>query len=680
MRHTQKKKSGVAVIFLVVISMLFVSSGINAREKLDFEELLKARREAQRYEPETEIEYGLHVNEDGVLIMGDEPYIGHGINYFGLFVDPLRGRDVDYRDALVVLREYNIPFVRFAACGYWPSHFDLYFEDEDEYFSLMDDIVEAAEDIGIGLFPSLFWYNAAVPDLMDEPRNAWGDKNSKTIEFMKEYTTRVVTRYLDSPAVWGWEFGNEFNLEVDLPNPSNYRPVVNISAGTRETRDERDDLTSDMVLVAFEEFAKTVREIDGYRIISNGNANARPSAWNRKYNNSGSRDNEIQHKTMILADNPYPYDVISTHIYHEIMGSPSEPGNPFKVMGREMSVLEYYLWLADYSKEVKMPIYIGEWGASDSTVDKREETKELFYEKLDAMIKAGIPLSALWVYNLSDQEGTWNVTGDNRRVYQLEALRQANLQIMRERGLEDIVNITIRVTENEMSIFNPDSKITYTGNMADGSQVDFEQYEIKYKTDSDVLSVDAFGQISLKDSGPTAEFAKVWIELTTPRGETLESNKEKINIKRMPDPRGSKAKKTQPYELELIVEDDNQIPITSVLSREISFRIRQNLYSSTASLELLIEQGVVERFVNNNDGTYTIKMHDGENIEIQSVYVRDFTIHTDTIIFGDQDTEIYTESEKPKTQTKFLWYYPAAIISVIIICTVIVFVIRKKKR
>ena len=40
---------------------------------------------------------------------------------------------------------------------------------------------------------------------------------------MRRYTEEVVRRYKDSPAIWGWEFGNEYNLAADLPADSRDR-------------------------------------------------------------------------------------------------------------------------------------------------------------------------------------------------------------------------------------------------------------------------------------------------------------------------------------------------------------------------------------------------------------------------------------------------------------------------
>jgi len=89
----------------------------------------------------------------------------------------------------------------------------------------------------------------------------------------------VVGRYKDSPAIWGWECGNEYNLAGDLPYdhsqpyPAGWLPPIIPSLGTPTTRDPaRDFFTSDMNTMIFTAFANEVRKIDPDRIIVSGNS------------------------------------------------------------------------------------------------------------------------------------------------------------------------------------------------------------------------------------------------------------------------------------------------------------------------------------------------------------------------------------------------------------------------
>src|SRR5262245_42700592 len=119
---------------------------------------------------------GLTVSREGVLMKDGRPYRGIGVNYFDVFYHLLKEPgDASFRAEFKKLVERGIPFVRFAANGFWPADNDLYFRNKDAYFRLLDSVVSAAEENGLGLIPSLFWNWSTVPDLMHEPINAWGD-------------------------------------------------------------------------------------------------------------------------------------------------------------------------------------------------------------------------------------------------------------------------------------------------------------------------------------------------------------------------------------------------------------------------------------------------------------------------------------------------------------------------
>ncbi|MEM1782715.1 MAG: cellulase family glycosylhydrolase, partial [Nanopusillaceae archaeon] len=103
------------------------------------------------------------------------------------------------------------------ASGFWPKDWELYFKDKEKYFALLDEVINTAKKYNVGVILTLFWNVSTIPDLMGEPISAWGNPKSKTIKFMKEYTKEIVLRYKDVTAVWGYEFGNEYNLISDLP-------------------------------------------------------------------------------------------------------------------------------------------------------------------------------------------------------------------------------------------------------------------------------------------------------------------------------------------------------------------------------------------------------------------------------------------------------------------------------
>ena len=160
---------------------------------------------------------------EGRLWQEGKPLRAIGVNYCDLFQE-LLGNPESERTlrGLRFLGERKIPFVRFWACGFWPSDWQLYLTDKEEYFRRLDRVVRAAEEANVGLVPSLFWRFQTLPNVAGEFTDAWADPASKTRTMMAAYTREVVTRYRESPAIWGWEFANEVNLAVDLPNGMNF--------------------------------------------------------------------------------------------------------------------------------------------------------------------------------------------------------------------------------------------------------------------------------------------------------------------------------------------------------------------------------------------------------------------------------------------------------------------------
>jgi hypothetical protein len=364
---------------------------------------------------------GLHVGGDGVLMRTGRPFRGVGVNYFDAFYrlllvpgEPAESDLAPLRDGIRALADHGIPFARIAGCGYWPVENRLYFEDKDEYLRRFATVVSIAEENGLGLLPSLFWHTATATDLVDEPRNQWGDPDSRTHAFMRGYVRDVVRRFADSPAIWGWEFGNEYNLDADLPNASDWRPPVVPELGTRLSRDERDDLTHEQLHTAFQAFAQEVRRHDAHRIIVSGNAAPRPSAWHQREFLSWDQDTRRQFAEILRYENPDPMDVVSVHQY----------ATGEARFGADQSVTEFLRICVQESRRMGKPLFVGEFGADESVGHATAEAS--FHQLLDAIVAARVPLAALWVYDFDGQDGSWNVTSTNSRRYQLEAIAQAN--------------------------------------------------------------------------------------------------------------------------------------------------------------------------------------------------------------------------------------------------------------
>lgn len=362
----------------------------------------------------------LIVGDGGVLLKDGKPWRGIGINYFSAFGRTLKdGEDTSYREGFEVLRRHGIPFIRFMAGGFWPKEMRLYVDDREGYFRRMDGVVKAAEEAGLGLIPSLFWWSACIPDLVGEPRNAWGNPDSKTQAFMRRYVEDVVTRYVDSPAVWAWEFGNEYSLQADLPNAEEHRPWIQPRLGTRASRSKDDDLTHDDIVTAVRDFAKTVGKYDAKRPITTGHSLPRPSAHHQRVELSWKHDTPEQFAANLLEVTPDPLDMVSVHVY------------PFEKKGRfgrkNISYGEVLELCVKTARGAGKALFVGEFGAPDTEEDGGPEKARAECEEiLAAILDSGAPLAALWNYDLPSQEKFINITPTNHRSYLLDELERAN--------------------------------------------------------------------------------------------------------------------------------------------------------------------------------------------------------------------------------------------------------------
>ena len=363
---------------------------------------------------------GLYVRE-GVLRRGGRAFRGFGVNYFSAFSRVIRDpKNTSYVDGFRVLRRHSIPVVRFMCGGFWPTDWKLYRTDREEYFRRLDAFVAAAEAEGIGLIPSLFWHLSTVPDLVGEPMDQLGNVQSKTHAFLRMYIREVVGRYQDAPAVWAWEVGNEYALAADLPNASKHRPKIVPKLGTPKERTERDDLTSKHVAAVLTACAKEIRKLDPRRMILSGNALPRGHAWHNSAERSWKADTEARFREVLLRDNPDPIDTICVHVYPEARTG--------VFADRTVDLAGLMKATASTAAGAGKPLIVGEFGVGASKEGPVGERAA--FEKLLADLEAARPaLVMLWVFDHSGQNGSWNVTADNARAYQLELIGKANRRL-----------------------------------------------------------------------------------------------------------------------------------------------------------------------------------------------------------------------------------------------------------
>ncbi|MGE4489924.1 MAG: cellulase family glycosylhydrolase [Kiritimatiellales bacterium] len=371
---------------------------------------------------------GLTVRE-GQFYKDGKPFRGIGINYFtalvrmtGIEGGPANLTDTSSFQGLETLKTYEIPFVRFCAGGFFPKDWDLYLNDKAAYFAAFDRLVAKAEKCNIGLIPSLFWYFATIPDLVGDPVDQWGNPDSKTIAFMRQYTTEVVSRYRNSPAIWAWEFGNEYLHAADLPTPESGRGWVIPELGTPGERTARDKMVRKNVYIAYRIFAETVRALDAARPVFSGDAMTRSCAFHNHTETNWIPDSAAEWTQMFLQDNQ-AMSALSAHFYYYDASEKQDAGVAEYGPAAQMKLL------MEISREAGKPLWIGEFGPVNRARSPAEERQQ--FETMLGLIESNqVPLSALWNFDFEHKDQViWNITTTNRRAYMLDALRNANRRI-----------------------------------------------------------------------------------------------------------------------------------------------------------------------------------------------------------------------------------------------------------
>lgn len=352
---------------------------------------------------------------NGCVLLHGKPYRGIGANYFSLASRVLKNaEDTSSISNLALLARLDIPFVRFMCGGYWPAEQRLYLTNRAAFFERLDIVVHAAETNHIGLVPSLFWHLPTVADLVNEPMQSFGDTNSRSIAYIRACTADIVSRYRDSAAIWGWEFGNESSLSADLPNAPSQRPPIVPELGTPSQRTSMDEIKSAQLIVAYREFALTVRRLDPDRLLLSGNALPRVSAWHNTHQTNWVADTVDQFRSILRRDNADPFNALSIHLY---------PGE--KLPAGATSITELLSIVLEEAASVHKPLFIGEFGVS-RRAGPLDDQKRQFASLLTAIEHSGAQLSGFWVFDFPEQNSDWNITLDNDRSAQLEMVSAAN--------------------------------------------------------------------------------------------------------------------------------------------------------------------------------------------------------------------------------------------------------------
>lgn len=167
---------------------------------------------------------------------------GVGVNHFSLIRGQITpdgfGLGLDYAaDIAAIGNNWGLRVIRTCTGLLSGSEWFTYFGDprtpiasstkKQAFYAKVDAIVETCERYGVGLILDLAWSVLGFSQLTyyvygttQAPRNL-AHKETGAYALMEAYITEFVQRYKDSPAIYGWAFGNEqcgyIGPEMDPP-------------------------------------------------------------------------------------------------------------------------------------------------------------------------------------------------------------------------------------------------------------------------------------------------------------------------------------------------------------------------------------------------------------------------------------------------------------------------------
>ena len=380
------------------------------------------------------VRYGITLDEDGNFRLNGKRLYAYGVNAAAgdIWHDPF---DTVYEKCLDTLAKYDIPITRSLITFGTITDYELYLSDPDEFWKTSERMLDMALEAEIGVIVHVI-SSMTFTSMLGEKASAIGDVNSKSMAFMRNWTRDMVTRFKNHPAVWGWEIGNEMNLEQDLVRNEAYEYIFGPQVGEP---DAFDNVSAAEYQVCKREIAKVIREVDPYRIISSGDAMQREAAnslrqasekMNEKHEwkVDWSRDTLKDWLNMSLYCTPDPVDTISTHY--------GMTYDDYSFMLRDATLtneqlLSYYVRLA---KENKKGFYFGEFGnmgVYGMTLDPAL-VEDAFPKCLATLQKTGVQLATLWQRNGAN----YTVTDEGPLAYMIAEIGKVN-ESFRKRGLQD---------------------------------------------------------------------------------------------------------------------------------------------------------------------------------------------------------------------------------------------------
>ena len=355
---------------------------------------------------------GAKANANGEMIYNGKPMHTVGVNYYTLFTSLVATKGngnpwTTVQASLATLKDYGVRVIRFNRGKYIHGDINYYFDKEETYYAVLDKLFDEAARMDMLVIPALFWNFTWMMEYYGESFNqAWTDENSKSVQLLNKITIETVQRYQNHPAILAWEFGNESNLDIDLPNWEEWTPAV----GRIDTQIYADGIAR---------WANLVAELDDYdRVIMTGDAMLRAGQYTTYLNkNSWGKDTYAQHLLALELLNGGAVNGVSGHIY----GGYTDKLSPESVVlsGGYLKDREDLTWKEQFSllisataevsarKGIPMAAYVGECGIKNGQAFLPGDTKEMRIERQRAVYDAigqaaldtGMPVTLLWNYD-----------------------------------------------------------------------------------------------------------------------------------------------------------------------------------------------------------------------------------------------------------------------------------------
>ena len=333
--------------------------------------------------------YGIKVNSDGSLTLNGQNFKAMGVNVVDLVWRHGNNTDSDFATL-----NGKVPFIRVAFGGWNPDVYEWYYKNPNEYFAITDKIIKKAEENQIGIIIDFFWFHPTFFYYNREQLADMGNPSSKSVVNAKAFVTKIINRYKNSPAVWGYEIGNEYNLDVDLYRPQSPPHFTITKEGSGDIK--KDFFTTNELVSFYTEIARAIKGADSSRFVTSGDAAARGAAYSlynktkdiyfsnhTSWSENFDATSLSKYKEMITKLNPSPIDMVSTHLYKGYFNSGgSLAGKSFS------SYLNVYI---DQAKALKKGLYLGEFGLECSV--SANEIKN----QINTVKSSTLQLSSIWL-------------------------------------------------------------------------------------------------------------------------------------------------------------------------------------------------------------------------------------------------------------------------------------------